>query len=246
MKMLAIDIGNSNIKCGVIENGVVLDSWSEQTTEAADLGKELKQRAAHLPVALCSVVPEAAQLLEQSFRKADVRVSAEAQTEVSGFYTGFGADRVADVVAAKILYATDKNLIVIGLGTGTVLTAISANGSFAGGLITLGLGSTGQTLSGRIPQLPAISFDSLKSTELGKDTITSMRNGTFLAHLGALRSWIEHAKQSLSGEAVIVATGGWANLVSKHSALFDHVDSFLTLKGTYLIASKILQGHALT
>jgi type III pantothenate kinase len=246
MKMLAIDIGSSNIKCGIIEDGVVLESWGEQTANAAKTGKDLNKRASHLPVALCSVVPEATQLLEQSFRKADVRVSAEAQQEIRGFYSGFGADRIADAVAGRILYAEGKNLILIGLGTVTVLTAISAVGSFAGGLITLGLECTGQTLTSRIPQLPVISFDSVETQELGMDTNVSMRNGIFLAHLGALRSWIDCAKQSLSGPAVIVASGGWSNLVSKHSALFDHVDSFLTLKGTYLIASKILQGHALT
>src|SRR5262249_38908952 len=159
-----------------------------------------------------------AQLLEQSFRRADVRVSADSQKEISGFYPGFGADRVADAVAAKLLYGQGKNLIVIGLGTATVLTAISASGSFAGGRLSLGLGSTGQTLTGRIPQLPTISFDSIKMEGLGKDTISSMSHGTFLAHLGALQSWIDCAQKALSGPAVIVASGWWSGLVSKHFA----------------------------
>lgn len=244
MKMLAIDIGNSNIKCGVIENGVVLDSWSDLTTNATNIANELHERAGSLPFALSSVVPAAAQSLEKSFRKADVRVSADAQKEIKGFYFGFGADRVADAVAAKIIYGQEKNLVVIGLGTGTVLTAISSAGSFVGGLITLGLGSTAQTLSSRIPQLPAISFDSVSDIKLGTDTISSIGNGTLLAHLGALQSWIDCAKAQLHGPTVVVATGGWSTLVAKRFAAFDHVDAFLTLKGTYLIGSSALKGQA--
>jgi type III pantothenate kinase len=244
MKMLAIDIGNSNIKCGVIENGVVLDSWGELTTNASSLAKELHERAGKLPFALSSVVPVAAQLVEESFRKADVRVSADSQKEIKGFYSGFGADRVADAVAAKTIYGQDKNVVVIGLGTGTVLTAVSAAGSFVGGLITLGLGSTAQTLNSRIPQLPAISFDSVSNMELGTDTISSMHNGTLLAHLGALQSWIDCAKGKLAGPTIVVATGGWSTLIAKQLAAFDHVDAFLTLKGTYLIGRSALLGQA--
>lgn len=241
MKMLVIDIGNSNIKCGVVENGEILEVWRDATTNASLFGKELRAKAGDLPVTMCSVVPSAAALIEESFRKPDAKVSIDTQSEIKGFYAGFGADRIADAVAARLLYGKGKNVVVVGLGTGTVLTAISADGKFSGGLITLGLTATAQTLSSRIPQLPTISLDTDKPASLGFSTIDSMTSGILLAHQGALVRWIEHAKSALTGPAVTVATGGWAERVDKELKLFDHVDTSLTLKGTYLIGSTALK-----
>lgn len=244
MKMLVIDIGNSNIKCGIIENCEILEVWRYATTDASRCGKELRAKAEDLPVIMCSVVPPAAELIEQSFRKPDAKVSIDAQSEIEGFYAGFGADRIADAVGARLLYGKGKNVVVVGLGTGTVLTAISADGKFSGGLITLGVTATAQALSSRIPQLPAISLDANKPASLGASTIDSMTSGILLAHQGTLVRWIEHAKSALAGPTVTVATGGWAERVDKELKLFDHVDTSLTLKGAYLIGSTALKQHS--
>src|SRR6516225_1111712 len=130
MKLLAIDIGSSNIKYGVVEDGKVLEVWCDETTNVASIGQKLSKKGNRLPVALCSVVPSAAQILEASFQQPDFTVTIESQQVVTGFYAGFGADRVADSVAAKILYGKGRNVLVIGLGTVTVLTAISGVGHF--------------------------------------------------------------------------------------------------------------------
>jgi len=246
MKLFAIDIGNTNIKCGIIENGTIANIWRYETKAASAVSNEVADKAGNLPVALCSVVPWAAQEIEKSLKQDITRIAVESQNIIKGLYLDCGADRVADLIAAKSLYSQGKNAIVIGLGTATVLTAVAADGQFKGGFITLGLGSTTQALISRIPQLPEVPMDFSTPPKLTFDTISSMVNGTLLAQAGAIDHWIDYAKKELVGPTVTVASGGWSETLAKHTKFIDHVDPLLTLKGTYLIAEAILQPFCAT
>jgi type III pantothenate kinase len=46
---------------------------------------------------------------------------------------------------------------------------------------------------------------------------------------------VKRFKDELGGTATVIGTGGWAELISKESPVFDHVDIDLTLKGLRLL-----------
>jgi type III pantothenate kinase len=244
MKLLVIDIGNTNIKCAVIEDGELLQTWHYEAQHAEGSAADLASRAAHLPVVVCSVVPRAETSVLSALKSPVIRISRDSQKEISGLYPGFGADRVADLVGARQIYAKGKNVLVIGLGTATVLTAVSREGEFKGGFITLGLSSTIQALSNRIPQLPNVGLEFSAQALPAFDTISSIRAGALLSQAATVDRWIASAKGVLSGPTVTVATGGWSKTVAPHCQLINHVDSALTLKGAYFIALSALTEKA--
>lgn len=148
-----------------------------------------------------------------------------------------GADRVADAVAAWRIYGESKTpTIVMSFGTASTLLAIDANGHVSGGWIAPGITAQLEVMHDRCALLPLLAMDK-PSLALGFDTETHMRNGVFVANVGAAAQWIKTAASNFASPAVSVATGGWSEVLQNHEPLFDHVDKTLTLKGVYLIAS---------
>ena len=49
---------------------------------------------------------------------------------------------------------------------------------------------------------------------------------------------VQHMKRELGGEAFVIATGGFANMMKKESELIDVVEPFLTLDGLRILYEK--------
>ncbi|HEY9871675.1 MAG TPA: type III pantothenate kinase, partial [Candidatus Obscuribacterales bacterium] len=128
--------------------------------------------------------------------------------------------------------------MVLDLGTATTLTAVSPEGRFAGGLITLGLGQTLAALHANAAALPDVRLEgrSPHTPALAFDTETAIASGTVLAHVGLVEYWVKLARKQLGPDTVTVATGGWAETLARYTRVFDHIDPYLTLKGIYLMA----------
>jgi type III pantothenate kinase len=236
MKLLVIDIGNTNIKCGIIRDGNISERWHYETRAADTIVEDLSARSNNLPAVICSVVPRAEVHVASALKNIVFMVNRDSQKEISGLYPGFGSDRIADMIGAKRLYGNGKDVIVIGLGTATVLSTLSTDNAFKGGFITLGLGATVQALFSRIPQLPEVGLQFPVPPLPAMDTIGSIRAGTLLSQAAAIDRWIACAKDLLKGEVVTVASGGWSSTLAPHCHSIDHVDSSLTLKGSYFLA----------
>mgnify|MGYP003384620461 CR=1 FL=1 len=238
---LTIDVGNTNVKYALFKNSKLVKFWSHPTAEtnqrcAAVLGET------RVPIALCSVVPAASAVIRQvAAGRQIIEVTAALQDILKGMPDQMGADRVAAAVAAWKIYGKGRQpVVVMSFGSATTLLAIDKTGEQRGGWIAPGISMTLEALH-RCALLPLMQMEQ-PATELGFTTETHMRNGVFVAHVGAAREYLKVATAELGSQAVCVATGGWAGAVQKHGELFDHVDAELTLKGIYLIASRATRG----
>ncbi|MBI4532443.1 MAG: type III pantothenate kinase [Candidatus Melainabacteria bacterium] len=253
MNLLAVDIGNSQITCARFVNGQLANITNSNTADAEQAACYIAKAAAGDIVALCSVVPNVGNLIENHLKSSGcqlIRVATTSQKLLCGVYDSMGADRVANAVAAWKLYCQKSPAVVLDFGTATTLTAVSSQGKFLGGLITLGLGQTMLALSRQAAQLPNVSIHHTSDLthkysggsipkngpSLAFSTEKAIVNGALLAHLGTIAAWIKLASDELKAKPITVATGGWSDTLARHTKLFDVVEPYLTLKGIYFIA----------
>lgn len=240
MSILVIDAGNTSVKYAHFKDGKLVSSWRHATAVTAQDCAAILAKT-DVPVFLSSVVPTASAAILAECKNKNRKVTeiaAASQTILSGMDATMGADRVAESIAAFKLYGKGKPVIQLGFGTGTTLLAVSAAGHVLGGWIAPGMLPTLEVLHDRCALLPLLKMEG-QSDVLGYDTDTHMRNGVFLAHVGLARQWIDSARKAAGANSVVVATGGWASTIQAHTALFDVVDSELTLKGIALIAEAL-------
>ncbi len=238
MEILAVDVGNSEIKRAIILDGKIDTVTRDPTTEINRVAEEIA--FGHLPVALASVRIDASNriktALEDQGRKLALEISSKIDNPVSGFYSGMGADRIADISAAWSEYDGKRPVVVIGLGTATTVTSSSTSGMFKGGFITLGLGAVCSALTEALPELPAIDPRQAKTLEPGTDVYSSICRGTVSAHVGIVEEWITVFKRTLGDDLAVVATGGWSELIGPMCCCVEKVDPLLTLRGIWTLA----------
>ena len=239
--VVALDIGNSQLTAGVFESEVLKKHFYCQNKNA----KEILERILDFKptaVIISSVVPEQSAELSTMLSELGITQSVLRSGDtriIKGCYSTMGSDRIANLIAARTLFASDKAHIVVDCGTATTLSAVTAEGNFAGGFITLGYGATLDMLSKRTAQLPTPDADLAMVDQLGFNTESSILNGTLLAQIATIDTWISKAKQSLRNEEIaesveVTATGGWCQEVASRSKMVDRIDPLLTIKGVYL------------
>ncbi|MBS1993079.1 MAG: type III pantothenate kinase [Cyanobacteria bacterium SZAS LIN-2] len=244
---LAVDIGNSRISCGLFNGDELADTYNYSTSEpqvAASHLKTLSRKLDGALISLSSVVPGASEGLLAIWKPDPAslfQVSAKNQTLLSGLYETIGSDRIANAAAAFKHYTVDcPAAVVIDFGTATTLTAVSREGDFLGGMITLGLAKIFYALhwqTAQLPELSVIEWDS-QASPLAFDTERAIERGCVIGHIGLVKYWVERAKENLPAGTRVVATGGLAPLIAPAADVFDAVDVTLTLKGIKIIAEE--------
>ncbi len=248
--LLAIDIGNTNIILGVFEGEELRATWRmatgiDRTTDeyTALLLNLLQQQGLGTPdikeVALCSVVPPLTATFEQLFQqyfhisplvvgagvKTGVRIRMDNPREV-------GADRIANAAAAHHLYRGP--IIIVDLGTATTFDTVSKEGDYLGGAIAPGISTASEALFIRAAALPRVELVPPKHT-IGTNTITAMQSGIVFGYVGLVEGMVARIQQELGEKTKVVATGGYAELIAKETAVIDVVNLNLTLIGLRLI-----------
>ena len=244
--ILAIDIGNSNIVIGCIENGVI----QNETRIATDLVKTSDQYCFDLknmlslsdvPVArledviISSVVPP----VLNSMRTAVLKLTGKKPFVVGpGIKTGLnilldnpqqvGSDLIVAAVAALREYKPP--LILIDMGTATTISVINKDRAYLGGCICPGVRISAAALSSRAALLPGIDLDQPRRA-IGKNTTDCMRSGIMLGAACMLDGMIERMEQELGERATVVATGGIARFVLPMCRREIAYDRNLLLKG---------------
>ncbi len=248
--LLAIDIGNTNVTLGVFEGEKLRATWRmatdvhEMTDEYAALLLNLLHHqgmeASDIEGAtLCSVVPSLIgtfeELCQRYFHiplfivgpgvKTGVRIRQDNPREV-------GTDRIVDASAAHHLYG--GSIIIVDLGTATTFDVVSKEGDHLGGAIAPGIGIAAEALNTRTARLPRVELVP-PTKAIGTNTITAMQSGIIFGYVGLIEGIVARIQKELKEKALVVATGGYAELIAKETTVIDKINPDLTLVGLRLI-----------
>lgn len=255
--LLAIDVGNTNVVFALFEGREIRARWRVATDprrtadEYAVWLLQLMRLQGFEPEAvsqilIATVVPRALhnlQVLAQKYFGRDAQVAGEAPVEW-GFEAdvdeprSLGADRAVNVIAAHARYPGD--LIVVDFGTATTFDVIDDKGTYKGGIITPGINLSLDALVNAAAKLPRIAIEAPTRTKsvIGRNTEDQMHIGVFWGYVGMMEGLIARMRAEIGRPVQVIATGGLAVLFGDHTAIFDHVDTDLTLDGLAILAER--------
>lgn len=249
--VLTIDVGNTNIKCGLFDNEKLLTSWrisSDQKRTSDEYGLSFVNLVSNAGfsvediegIIISSVIPSLNYTLDHMcryyFHRKPIFVASGIKTGLNIKYDNpkeVGSDRIAVSVAAVKEYGSP--LIVIDFGTATTVNVIGGNNEFLGGLICPGVKTSVDTLVNNTAKLPRIELINPQKI-VGKNTVSNMQSGIFYGFIGMIEYIVNRIKEEESlPNAQVVATGGLSELVAEGTKIFDYIDRRLSLKGLYYL-----------
>jgi type III pantothenate kinase len=189
--------------------------------------------------AMCSVVPPLVgtfeELLGRYFNVSPLVVRVGVKTGVRILMDNpreVGTDRIVNAVAAHYLYK--RAVIVADLGTGTTFDIVSKEGDFIGGVIAPGIGIAAQALYTRTAALPRVELVHPQKA-IGTNTIAAMQSGIVFGYIGLVEGLLARIQKELGEKALVVATGGYADLIARGTKVIDEINPDITLIGLRLI-----------
>ena len=237
--LLAIDIGNTNLVIGCIENDHILFKAriaTDRLRTSDQYGVEIKNMLEAYGVQLkdiddciiSSVVPP----VFNSVKTGVIKIIGKQPMVVGpGLKTGLnihvdvpsqvGSDRIVIAVAALAEYKAP--LILMDLGTATTIEVVEPDNTYLGGVIIPGVKISLDALTSRAAQLPGISLDRPKQV-IGKNTIDCMRSGMIYGTASMIDGLIDRMEEELGHSATLVATGGMAQFIiplCKHNIILE-------------------------
>lgn len=245
--IICMDVGNTNIKFALYDKDKLVLSFRVATDQARtsdEYGIQLISVLNNNKISIndikggifSSVVPQLDYTLERMCLtylkikplqlapglKTGLSIKADNAKEV-------GADRVVNNVAAMQKYSLP--LIVIDFGTATTFNILDSKGEFIGGVIAPGIKGSLDSLVNSTAKLPRVEIERPASI-IAKNTVTNMQAGIVFGFAGLVEYIVKKIKKELRCDKITtVATGGFAEVISKEISCIDHIDKLLTLDG---------------
>lgn len=252
--LLAIDIGNTNIVIGGIDEGGKIAFEARIATDriktSDQYGAEIKSMLSLFDLGpqdidgciISSVVPP----VFNSVRTGVMKVTGKAPMVVGpGLKTGLniqmdnpsqvGSDRIVVAVAALAEY--EPPLTLLDMGTATTIEVVGKGSTYLGGCIIPGVRVSLEALTSRTAQLPGISLDRPKKV-IGKNTVDCMRSGIMYGTAAMLDGMLDRVEEELGCSTTVVATGGMAQFVIPLCRREIKLERDLLLKGLNIIYQK--------
>ena len=251
--ILAIDVGNTNIVVGCIDDRKTyfIERLSTNRTKteleyAVDLKNVLDiyhiKKTEIEGCIISSVVPQITNIVklaaEKILKKKAIVLGPGVKTGLNIMMDNpgqLGADQVADAVAGISGYPVP--LILIDMGTATTASVVNSKKQYVGGMILPGVGVSLDALTARASQLSGISIDAPRHV-IGKNTIECMKSGVLYSNAAALDGIIDRIEEELGEKATVVATGGLAKKIVPHCKREIILDEELLLGGLLIIYEK--------
>lgn len=245
--LLLIDIGNTDTTLALYEDDRVIhvsrlktDTTISDEDCARILDDFIRKNEAHTPegAVICSVVPVTTPLFMNAVKgsygidpiNVDHHVKTGVEFQINNI-EGLGADRIATAAAARKLYK--GSLIVIDFGTAITFCVITAGNLYKGGAIMPGPGLSADVLNERTAKLPRVELTPPAGV-IGKDTPDNIRSGIIYGHAGAAERIIREIKKETGGDATVIATGGYTDLLIPYIKV-DYIEKDLIFKGMKII-----------
>ena len=250
--LLAIDVGNTQTVLGIYDGATLVHMWRLATDHVrtsdeirVQLGGLLSMAEADVSsidgAVLATVVPTLKRRWQKvcrvMFDCEALAVEAQAVSQLldTSAYrnqVSFGADRIADAVAARELYGSP--IIVLDFGTATNMEAVDRDGRFAGGIIAPGVETSMKALFSGAALLPEVELID-PQTALGLDTVEAMQIGIVYGEADRVDGLVRRMWQQLGYETSVVATGGLCTAFAPLCSTVTHINPELTLEGLRLI-----------
>lgn len=251
--ILAIDMGNTNIVIGCIDNEKIyfVERLStEKTKTALEYAFGFKTVLELYNISgdeiegsiISSVVPSLTKVLAEAVLKI---IGKTPYIVGPGLKTGLnihmdnprqvGSDLIVDAVAGIAEYGAP--LIVIDMGTATTMSVVDKNKNYIGGVIMPGLRLSVEALASGAAQLYNVGLEAPKQV-IGKNTSDCMKSGIVMGNAACIDGMIDRFEEELGYPMKAVATGGMSKVViplCKHDIV---VDDSLLLKGLNVIYQK--------
>ena len=253
--LLAIDIGNSNISVGLFSREKTLHFLASIDTDSRKTADQISIDLMNIfslyqydlrdvsGAIFSSVVPPInfmmAKALTRLLGKPPMIVGPGVKTGLNirmEIHNQLGADLVAGAVAALDKYPTP--IIMIDMGTATIISYISEKRTYEGGLMFPGVRLSLDALSHHTAQLPNISLEHPRQL-IGKNTEDCMRSGIVYGTAGMLDGVIDRIREQFGGQDIsVVATGGNAPVIVKYCRNQIVYDKYLLMDGLWAIYQK--------
>ena len=223
--LIVIDIGNTNITMGLVDNNEIIDNYRlttklERTSDEYGFMLLSFLNASNIDVKeiedviIASVVPKIMYSFSNSIKK---YFNKEPIIIGPGIKTGIrikidnpkelGADRLVDAAGAYYIYG--GSCLVIDFGTATNQAA----------------------------KLPEIEIKKPKNV-IAKNTVSSMQAGIVHGYVGLTENIIRTIKKEYGKNLKVISTGGLGRIIFNETALIDVYDPDLTFKGLKIIYDK--------
>ncbi len=252
--IFAVDIGNSNIVIGLMDDSrkvvfsgrIQTDRQKTKEEFMIDLKTMLDIYEVSAEGVRGGIISSVVPALTDVVRDGMTMLTGVTPLVVgSGIKTGIkiatdhpaslGTDLVVDAVAAAEEYPGP--LVVFDMGTATTCSVIDEKRVYLGTMIMPGIRISQDALTERTSQLPYIRFEKPKHI-IGKNTIESMQSGLLYGNASVIDGLIERIEEELGRAVTALATGGIAGMILPYCRKKVIYDDTLLLRGLWYIYHK--------
>ena len=245
MKIIAIDVGNSETTIGVGNNqGWQGYRFTTRKTVTSDellmmfktiIDDPLIKEGLIEGAIICSVVPE----ITNSVSEATSRfISKDVLIVGPGVKTGLkvnidnpkelGPDRIANSIGGYSKASSE--VIVVDLGTATTFDIVNTKKEYLGGSIAPGIKISLDALTSKTSSLKSVELETPKNV-VGKNTYEAIQSGLILGHTSMIDSMIEKIILESGLEPKIFITGGLGKVIQPLLNIKSKYEEDLTLDG---------------
>jgi type III pantothenate kinase len=246
--ILVLDVGNSQIYCGVYDGAELKATFRRTSTVRAssdEFGMFFRTTLRENDVdpeqidqvGMCSVAPGAVHSLRNCFRKyfrvEPFLLQPGARTGLKIRYRNpleVGPDKIANAIGAVDRFP-GRNLLIVDFGTATTICGVTKQKDYLGGIIMPGIHTSMVALDSQTARLPEVEI--VRPPELlGRSVVESIQSGLYYGTLAMVRSLAGSvAREHFPDEApLLIGTGGFGRLFEEEG-LFDEFVPELPLLG---------------
>ena len=232
-RVLLIETGNTNTRFAITDGRKIGRVIFVPTAKLAGIPRAMGRYDAAV---LSSVVPAATAKLCRWLPVKPLLVNAGANLGIGIRYPQpkqIGADRLANAVGVVHLYGAPA--IVVAFGTALAFDVVNPAREYVGGVIAPGLAAMTDYLHEHTALLPHIDLREPRSV-IGKSTVDAMEVGAIIGYRGLVKEILAALRREPGmRQAVVVATGGYGELLAQKIPAIQHVNPLLTLEGLRFI-----------
>ena len=245
-----IDIGNTNVVCGIFRGRRLLGEWriaTKHCTSAAQVQRWFasvlgdRKRKEIQGMILCSVVPRRNRFFKKAARSIRLPLEIVGETVFCPIQNRYrnprqvGQDRLVNAYSARVQYGAPA--IIVDFGTAITVDLVSRKGEYLGGMIAPGMGISLEALNEKTALLPRVRLHP-PSSLLGKDTAESILSGAFHGFASLCDGLISKLRKKYGARIKAIATGGHSYVIAPYCKEINCVNPHLTLEGLRLIYEK--------